>query len=282
MADLRAEMSKFIAGDKETVSETPKQEAKEVTEEKVEKDSADVDQSDEDEDKQEAKPEDKEEKVEDDEEGKKEDKPSKPNRYQRVKKQRDEVVAKLNHMEGNFHKAVKVANEWRQEAKLLEKELESVKSKAKTAGYDRSPEEDRAFLSEREAANLRLQKEYDEQLQGESLKKQALAMKEKLKQEFIESAHTLSEKYGLSPKKLMTTYYAELEAGEKITMEDVAKDLGELNDYRKKKVGIDKQIQVNDSAPRPKKPGKAVGVDYPATPEGMKSWLVSNGLANKE
>lgn len=279
MADLRAEMSKFISGTKETTSEAP---AKETVEETVEKEPADVDQpEDSDQEDEKPVPEKKKEEAEDKEEGKeekKEDKSGKPNRYQRVKKQRDEALAQVAQREEYLNKAVKVANAWRLEAQILEKELHSVLKKAKDTGFNRSQDEDRAFLSERELANVKLEKEFDDHLKKETLQKQAIAMKEKFKQEFIETAHDLSSKYGVHPKKLMTAYYAELEAGEKVTMEDIAKDMGELETLRKRKSGT----QANDSAPKTIKPGKSVGVDYPATPEGMKRWLIAQGKASKE
>lgn len=285
MADLRAEMSKFMSGSgaKETASETPVEETKETVEEKVEEEPADLDQPKEDkvEDKKEAKDDEDEDKDEQDKD-KKDDKPVKPNRYQRVKKQRDDALATLAQKEEHFNKAVKVANAWRQEAKLLEKELQTVISKAKTSGFERSADEERAFLSDRELANMRLEKEYDEQLKKESVHKQAIAIKERFKQEFIDNAHDLSQKYGVHPKKLMTAYYAELESGEKTTMEDVAKDMGEVETLRKRRSGLNKQIEANDGAPRTSKPGKSVGVDYPATAEGMKRWLVAQGKASKD
>lgn len=289
MADLRAEMSKFMSGNKETPSDTP---ATEKVEETVENETDTVDQP-EDSDDQEKKPlakkkeeeedtdEDKDEEKEEKDDKSKE-KSAKPNRYQRVKKQRDEALAQVAEREQYLNKAVKTANAWRQEAILLEKELKSVLDKAKSAGFNRSHDEDRAFLSERELANVKLEKEFDEHLKKETLQKQAIAMKEKFKQEFIESAHDLSTKYGVHPKKLMTAYYAELEAGEKVTMEDVAKDMGELETFRKRKSANQTQIQTNESAPRVVKPGKSVGVDYPATSEGMKRWLIAQGHANKD
>lgn len=279
MADIRADMSKFMSGSeaKETVVEAPKEPV-----DTVEKEAADVDQLDE-ETNEPVKKESKEDSKEDEAvEGKKDSKDGKPNRYQRVKNQRDQAEAKLIQKEEHFNKAVKVANAWRQEAKMLEKELQSVLSKAKSAGYERSADEDRAFLSDRELANLKLEKQFDEQTKQESTNKQISAYKERLKQGFIDDAQNLGSKYEVDSKKLMTQYYAELEAGEKVTMEDVAKDMGELEAHRRHKRGVNKQIEVNDDAPRVNKPGKSVGVNYPATPEGMKRWLKSQGLANKE
>ena len=291
MADLRAEMSKFIGGAKETVSETPVEEVEtEAVEETVEKETADVNQPEEvsDEEVPEKEQEDEGEKKKDDDKSKDKDKSEKdkPNRYQRVKKQRDDALANLAQKEEHFNKAVKVANAWRQEAKLLEKELQAVVSKAKNTGYERSVDEERAFLSERELANMRLEKEFDKKLQQESIQKQAIAIKDRFKQEFIDNANDLSQKYGLDPrtgpKKLMTAYYAELESGENITMEDVARDMGEVHTLRTKRAGTNKQISVNESAPRVVKPGKSVGVSYPATPEGMKRWLIAEGKASKD
>lgn len=288
MADLRAEMSKFIAdsGAKETVSETSTEVEKETVENETET-ADDESQPEVTEKPKEVKKEEKDEESDDsekDEKAKPEDKKKddKPNRYQRVKKQRDEAVSKLVEKEEHFNKAVKVANAWRQEAKLLERELETVKKKAESVGYKRSPDEDRAFLTERELAAVKLERDYDAQHQKKLQENQAVAIKEKFKTQFLEDATALEAKYGVPARKILMQLNLEVESGGNASMEDIAKDLSEVESVRKRRAGVQRQIQTNDEAPVTKKPGKSVGVDYPATNEGMKRWLVSMGLASKD
>jgi hypothetical protein len=297
MADLRAEMSAFLSNQgnvqESTLEakgeESPKQGEDKIEDvdedqpEKVEEGSESSQVDEEEPSKKKEKEEEDEEDEGDDKEESKKDSPKKPNRFQRLKKQREELVKANQALTGEFHNAVKVANAWRQEALILEKELERVISEAKETGYSRSLDREQAFLSERELANHRLEKEFDEQLKQDMSHRQVQAYKENLKQQFTETANSLSEKYGVSPRKILVAYATEIEAGNRqISLEDVARDLGEFEGYRKKSSLSQKQSEVNGSAPRTIKPGKSVATEYPATAEGMKRWLIAQGLAAKE
>jgi hypothetical protein len=281
MADLRAEMSNFLKQD-------GKQANKPAETEQVEKeaDSQNEDQSESTESEStETEPE-KEQEQKDDKENKEDDKkedPKKPNRYQRLKTQRDEAFAKLKAQEAEFGKAVKVANAWRAEAKMFERELSRVKEEAKAKGYQRSPERERLFDFERESTVRQVEEEFEKQNQEEKQQSEAVQIKEALKERFLEEGSNLVSRYKLDPqkglKKLLVAFHAERSAGNMVSMEDVAREQSELESVRRNKNATNRQREVNGNAPRTMKPGGGVKLDYPATPEGMKGFLKSIGMA---
>lgn len=280
MADLRTEMSAFLKQEGkptekqvETKQEVTKTDSEnEGQDEEIVKDEEPKNLESKDETHEDEKPD--EESKDEKEEGSK-----KPNRYQRLKAQRDEAVSQHRKIKDEFYKAVKVANAWRAEAKTFEAEIQRIKEEAKTKGFQRSAERERLFDFEREHAVRTVEDEFDKQVKNEEVQDQAVQLKNALKEKFLEEASDLGAKYGVPQRKILVTFHAERSSGNRVSMEDIAKELGELEGIRKRKTGEDRQLEVNRSAPRTMKPGSPAKIDYPATPEGMKAYLKSIGAA---
>ena len=290
MADVRTEMSSFLTklngeGSSETSEEPSKNEPEksaDADENQLESDSPDSDEKPDTEEPKEDKVEAKDE-DEDDKEDKK-DKESdkdqkKPNRYQRLKSQRDEAVAQSKKFKDEFYKAVKVASAWRAEALTFEKELQRIEEEAKSTGYERSQEKKQLFDYERERVGRQVDDEFAEKVQKETGQEQVKQFVAQLREKFTEEATDLGDKYGVPPKKILVALHTYRSTGENVSMEDVAKELGEIAASKRRKTGQERQIAANSSAPKVIKGGKGVGVDYPATPEGMERYLKAQGLA---
>jgi len=291
MVDLRTEMTSYLTkldgGNPDVQQDEPKNEPDKGTdaddkgqqdsdsaekEDTSEKDTSDTDKEDKVEDK-------KEDKESDKKEDSKDQKDKKPNRYQRLKVQRDEAVAESAKYKGEFYKAIKVANAWRAEALTFEKELKTLEAEAESTGFKRSNEKKQLFDYERERVGRQVEDEFNTKLKQESTQEQAKAFVSQLKEKFADEASDLGEKYGVEPKKILVALHAYRSTGENLSMEDVAKELGEISAARKRKKLENEQLDVNSGAPKPTKAGKGINVDYPATPEGMARYLKASGLA---
>ena len=291
MADLRAEMSTYLTKLNGDSTDVQQDESKNEPEKETDADEGQHKEPDKEapkvEDKEEDKDEDKEEetgekKDKKEPENKKDSKDQddkKPNRYQRLKKQRDDAVSESAKYKDEFYKAVKVANAWRSEALAFEKELKTFEDEAESAGHKRSLEKKQLFDYERERAGRQVEDEFDKKLKQETTHAQTQAFVAQLKEKFAEEASDLGDKYGVEPKKILVALHAYRSSGDKVSMEDVAKELGEVSAAKRRKKQENEQLETNSSAPRPNKAGKGINVDYPATPEGMARYLKAAGLA---
>lgn len=290
MADLRTEMSSFLKqGDR------PVEKQVETKPDEKETDSHDEGQQEQDskETEQETnEPEEKSEKnepQEDSEDKDTKDDKKKPNRYQRLKSQRDEAVAEIKKHKDGFLKAVKVANAWRTEAKAFETELNKLKEQAKAKGVVRTPEQDRLFDYERQHAVRHVEEEFDKQANQDKMQDDAQAFIGALREKFSEDASEMGRKHGIQSitnsngevvsgtKRILKKLLEERNAGNMVSMEDVARDLKDWDDYKRRKSGDSRQLEVSRGAPRTMRPGSPAKLDYPATPKGMKDFLHSLG-----
>lgn len=297
MADLRTEMSNFLSnGGKDAPKgvETPVekkanedktpvegQDQDEIEQKQEEKNPVETQETESDEEKK-----DDESKDEDEEADKKS---KKPNRYQRLKTQRDDAIKSNKQLQTHVTHAVKVANAWRAEAKAIEREFSEFQKQAKAKGVARTPEQDQLFDYRKEAEVRQVEDEFDKKSKEDSIRQQAEEFKSALKQRFTDEASNLVEKYGLNDdenstaaRKLLIRFHTERSSGSRLSMEEVAKEMAELETVRNRGRSDSRQLDANRRAPKIMKPGVSVKVDYPATPEGMKKFLVAQGLTPKD
>lgn len=198
--------------------------------------------------------------------------------YQRLQKKFEATREEAKKAKAESAEALVIANEWRQRAFVIAKELRKVIQDAKGTGYARDTRDDRLLMHQL--------KEGSKDLRQESAKMQAerneKAEVEAAAQEFSDRAESLAAKYpSLSKGEILRGYAAVLESSgdsDETPMEEVA-DL--LNARKNRAAASREQIQTNRAAPKPMRQGSSFSrpPEFKADQAGMKSFLKSQGLA---
>lgn len=276
-----ADLKKIVAEDAKEEAKQEKVEAKpEAASKKPESEETEEDSDEEVKADSEKSEEDSEEKDEDGE--KKEAASKKPNRYQRLKAQRDHYAAESAKHRADVDEAVRVANIFRSRALALQQRLQEELAKAAKQGYSVSPEAEENFFLKQERQEGELSRQIAEQQRMERAKQEVLAEKQQLSQEFTAEALDLAQRMGFTgeaqraeARRILRAYAMAHRAGEDISMQEVASTLSSLSKRQRVAQQERQQFETNAGAPRPLRGRSGVIPDYPATREGMTAFLKS-------
>ncbi|MBL0320572.1 MAG: hypothetical protein IPP74_14950 [Alphaproteobacteria bacterium] len=274
--DLRTEMINSLKGEVES------EEGAEGTEEEVVKESkpkakAKAEETEDSSDEEESKDSDEEEEEKDT------DKPKKPNRYQRLKAQASAAQELAQRNARDLDEAVKIANLYRNRAIALEKRYNEELAKAKQVGYEVPHEAEENFRLKMKLSEQELEQSIRQQQDEARAKSLVESEVQDKAAQFTEQALSLSSGYGLRgeeakdfARKVLRGYAIAAEAGEEVTMAEVAQTLAAVSQQRKKASQVRDQLETNSGAPK-RINARAGGItpDYPSTRDGMIAYLKS-------
>jgi hypothetical protein len=221
---------------------------------------------------------DEQEESEEQEEGKKEEsgKDKKPNRYQRLKSQRDDAVKQLKAQKDETHKATVIANQWYREAQRNRELLASI---VKEKGINLDPRDLELHDVRGQAEARKIQEEAEQRRAAKQAEETLAEQKEALKEKFQEEADSLTQKYpGLTRKQILNAYAGVLEAEQDLTMAEVAENLAVALKKPLRASAEKAQRAVNAAAPQPLRAGRSAQPKFGNDKEGWKAFLKSSGI----
>lgn len=198
--------------------------------------------------------------------------------YQRLQKKHAALSEENKKNRAEASEALVIANEWRQRAFVIAKELRRVMGEAKKHGYSRDVRDDKLLIHEMRNTSQDMRTEAKKL----DVQKQEAAEINQAAEEYAHEASSLASKYrGLSQGEILRGYAAVVESSpgdEEPSMEEVA----QLLHARKAKASAPRdQMQVNRSAPRPLRQSASPSrpPEFKSDRDGMKAFLKSNALA---
>lgn len=198
--------------------------------------------------------------------------------YQRLHKKHTALLEENKKNRAEASEALVIANEWRQRAFVIAKELRKVMGEAKKHGYNRDARDDRLLIHEMRNSTQDMRVE----AKKIDVQKQEAADIAQAAEDYAHEASSLASKYkGLSQGEILRGYAAVVESSpgdEEPSMEEVA----QLLHARKTKANASRdQLQANRGAPRPLRQSASPSrpPEFKPDRDGMKAFLKSNALA---
>jgi hypothetical protein len=198
--------------------------------------------------------------------------------YQRLSKKYEKASAEAKAKAAEAAEALVIANEWRQRAFVLAKELKKVVVDARKTGYTRDHRDDKILTGELQKVSKDLREESRAAHERQEHKMAVEAAADDLAHE----ADVLSRRYpGLTRDEILLGYAVVVESSkgeEDPPMDEIAQM---LHTRKNKAVSAREQVQTNRTAPRTIRqvPSFSKPPDFKADRDGMKSFLKSQGLA---
>lgn len=199
---------------------------------------------------------------EDEESDDKSDK-SKPNRYQRLKAQRDTFKKQVEEVSSERDEAVKYANIYRNRYIAINSRLKQMEKAAQDSGAELNPLDEENFKLRLSQSEQELTKQYEQALEQERIKTQILTQKQEQTNLFITEALGIADKFvqdkaQLKPfaRDLLKAHAIALRTDPEAQLKDTARLVASL-----KGLNSSERIQheVNSSVKRPIKPTNSGG-----------------------
>ncbi len=212
----------------------------------------------------------------DEESNKPEESSKKPNRYMRLKAQREALAVEVKQVKKSLHEAVIVANDWYAEAKALREHYEGI---LRGAGVEVDPRDQQVFAARRKLESVDLKERGEKAFVAKEEEAALIAKKQQYQAEFTDTASRLSKQYpGLTVEGILRSYAGALDAGYDVTLESVAQNLATALKTPVRAAAQRDQLSGNRQAPRTLRAGKAPAPTFGTDNASMKAALKFDGL----